>query len=1141
MKNSIPKKRVLLVTFFLFFLNITFAINYVVSKAGKTEYNGTYVETEPQNGKPYYVYSSGGSTYAIGWDGSQWQLGIEVFGMIFESYTNTSTSSVCPTTGWEMGAATPPIPTVEMEGRALAYSTALFTENVATNDGSISNSIVITFNGYGGDAFTGSINDNFITGSKVTVSNVPAGLTASMIKTAANQLTFSFTGNATNHAQADRVYNITVTFKDAAFDQGNASGVSTYTKSDIGILYKITFSGGAGTEGDPYLISNKTDLRVLSENWSGVLWDKQYKQTADISFQETDFQSGGDFYNGGEGWIPIGTTATSFTGAYNGDGYTISNLFINSTANNYQGLFGYVDNSSTIINNLGVLNVNITGGRWIGGLVGGLLYGSISNSYSTGNITGSVMVGGLVGEFGGGSISNCYSTVNVTGTGYSTGGLVGTSNSPGNTISNSYSTGNVTGISSVGGLVGQNYATVSNCYSTGNVTRSSGTDTEFGGFIGMHDQGTITNSYSTGWVKYTGDANPTDKGFAGAVRIGTFSSCFWDTQTSAQATTAGTATGKTTTLMKTQSTFTDAGWDFVPTPVWHITYENNGYPHLAWQIIESTYTWNGSSSPVWNTNSNWNSNTVPTATDNVIIPDVTTDPIIGAASVFTEACKNLTIESGGVLTISAGKSLTVNGNLVNAADSTGLRINSDADGTGSLKVLGSISGSASIQRYMALDRWYLLSSPTATQTISDFIAKNVDIPVISNATNTFGMRDYSTSDKSEWNPYFTTAYLTTNSTQEMRVGKGYLVRTVTSATPFKLRFQGTLNPTGSKEISVSRTGDNGWNCIGNPYTSAIKIYDGTETIETDNFVNVNDGNFDPAFYGAYFWNDASGQKKYDIINKASGETFAQVGQGFFIKKIADAGITSMSVTPAMQFHQGAVALKSGIVSHPTIQLIATSDDLKSSTDIKFIDGTSKGLDVGYDAGILKADPSFALYTKLVEPFDADFQLQCLPTNQYNNMVIPIGIDSKAAGEIVFTVETVQLKAGCKVILEDKLTNTFSDLSKGSYKTSVVANTSTSERFYLHTGDIISGLEDQSLVDGKLTAYAKGIKEIRVIGEVGEGAVATLVNGLGQVVLTKKLGAGNLNIIGLPYLNSGLYMLNINDKGMPQTIKVMVRK
>jgi hypothetical protein len=125
-------------------------------------------------------------------------------------------------------------------------------------------------------------------------------------------------------------------------------------------------------------------------------------------------------------------------------------------------------------------------------------------------------------------------------------------------------------------------------------------------------------------------------------------------------------------------------------------------------------------------------------------------------------------------------------------------------------------------------------------------------------------------------------------------------------------------------------------------------------------------------------------------------------------------------------------------------------------------------------------------------------------------------------------------------LEDKPTNTFTGFSKDSYKAAVAANTAGTGRFYLHTGDIVNGLEDQVL-PGKLNAYAKGNTEIRVIGEVGIEAVATLYDGLGQVVLTKKLGAGSLNIIGLPNLSSGIYLLNINDKGTTQTIKVMVRK
>jgi hypothetical protein len=244
----------------------------------------------------------------------------------------------------------------------------------------------------------------------------------------------------------------------------------------------------------------------------------------------------------------------------------------------------------------------------------------------------------------------------------------------------------------------------------------------------------------------------------------------------------------------------------------------------------------------------------------------------------------------------------------------------------------------------------------------------------------------------------------------------------------------------------------------------------------------------------------------------------------------------------MQFHtsEGVAPFKAAAKQAPSIKLKVTNNVASASTNILFIDDATKGLDKGYDAGILKADPSFALYTKLVEPFDAEFQLQCLPPTGYDKVVIPVGIDSKAGGEIVFSVETVQLEAGCKAILEDKLTNTFTDLSIGNYKAVVAANTGGTGRFYLHTGDIVSGLEDQVL-EGKLTVYAKGNKEIRVVGEVGDGAVATLFNGLGKVVLTKKLGAGSLNIIGLPNLSSGVYMLNINDKGTAQTIKVMVRK
>ncbi len=547
----------------------------------------------------------------------------------------------------------------------------------------------------------------------------------------------------------------------------------------------------------------------------------------------------------------------------------------------------------------------------------------------------------------------------------------------------------------------------------------------------------------------------------------------------------------------------------------------------------------GTSTTNWSTPGNWEHGNCPTSGSFALIPDVSIQPIVDLPFTSPAECLDLYILSGANVTIDAAKALIVYGALTNNADSTGLVIRSDATGTGSLKIMGRASGSASVQRYMKRDRWYMISSPTGSQTIADFISNNVDIPVFSTELSKYGMRDYSTGEVSEWNQYFTTDFLNAHLSQEMGIGKGYLTQNVSNMDPVVLKFQGILNNPSTTEISLSPTATHGWNLIGNPFTTAIKIYDGTESLENDNFINVNDVNFDPIAYGVYFWNDSVSPKRYDIINKLSNITFAQVGQGFFVKK-KDATITSMTVTPSMQFHNGTLFLKAGSQPSPEIVVNVSSKEKSASTMIKFIEGMHMGLDVGYDAGILKADPSFCIYTKLVDESDVDLQLQCLPANEYDKLVIPIGIESKTGGEIVFTVQTVQLDPSCKAILEDKLTSTFTDLSKNSYKTEIAADTKSAGRFFLHTSDIVSGLEEADLA-GRLTAYAKSNIELRILGDVSENTKAILCDNLGRVVVSKTLGVGNLNIIGLPNLKSGFYILNIDDKGTTQTIKILIRK
>ena len=157
------------------------------------------------------------------------------------------------------------------------------------------------------------------------------------------------------------------------------------------------------------------------------------------------------YYNGDKGWKPVGDATNQFTATFDGNGKTISNLFIKDTATSYVGLFGHVGTGGRV-ERLGVRDVNVAGGnRFVGGLAG-YNTGTISASYATGSVTAANrFVGGLAGR-NYGTISASYATGSVTGN-YHVGGLVGTNQYA---ISASYAAGSVTGIRIVGGLVGTN-------------------------------------------------------------------------------------------------------------------------------------------------------------------------------------------------------------------------------------------------------------------------------------------------------------------------------------------------------------------------------------------------------------------------------------------------------------------------------------------------------------------------------------------------------------------------------------------------------------------------------------------------------------------------------------------------------------
>ena len=300
-------------------------------------------------------------------------------------------------------------------------------------------------------------------------------------------------------------------------------------------------------------------------------------------------------WNSNAGFTPIST----FTATFDGLGHTINNLSITSTSGNV-GLFGNTS-AASVVQNVGLTNVNISGDGYTGALIGTSL-GPVSNSYSSGSVTSSgAIVGGLVGAMIGtvASISNSHSSATVTSSANAIGGLLGLSNSASESITNSYATGAVNGTSAVGGLVGEGLAPISNSYASGavsgyssiggligyslagNVANSYATGavnvsgTYGGGLIGQINAGTISNSYASGGVTGSGTYQG---GLVGYYSGGAFTNCVWNSSinsaASGNSTLSGTNVGMTLAAMQVQANYNSAttangnvnlGWDFANT------------------------------------------------------------------------------------------------------------------------------------------------------------------------------------------------------------------------------------------------------------------------------------------------------------------------------------------------------------------------------------------------------------------------------------------------------------------------------------------------------------------------------------------------------------------------------------------------
>ena len=508
-------------------------------------------------------------------------------------------------------------------------------------------------------------------------------------------------------------------------------------------------------------------------------------------------------------------------------------------------------------------------------------------------------------------------------------------------------------------------------------------------------------------------------------------------------------------------------------------------------ILYSTdNSWTGAKDTEWTDIANWTNGVAPTATKDSNVQVSANNPVISGA---TEASvNNLDIDAGAALTIASG---------------------------GSLIVSGTSSGNVTYNRNLATTDWYLVSSPVEGQDIDAFVLAE---GLASGTGSNLGLGDYDNSTP-DWTYYLDGASGTGNFTS----GDGRAIKLVSTG---DISFTGTIN---TSNVTLAMTSNsNGFNLVGNPYTSYVagnENADGTNNILTINSANLTENTL-------WFWNQST--DSYNQINQASAAFQIAPAQGFFVSA---SGSVDLSITEAMQSHQGTDNFQR-TTNRPEMNITMTNGTASRDTDIFYIDGTTTGFDNGYDSSIFGgATNEFAIYTHAVANGSGrNLGIQSLPPNNYENMIIPVGVNAISGTYITIDASINNFPSGINIYLEDKQDNSFTLLdADANFSTTLENSLSGIGRFYLHTTSTSLSVNDLT-TSNNLSIYNTNRENLRIAGVQNGTATIQLYNILGKEVLRTSFEGKGVNDITLPNLVNGVYIIKLATENRITSKKIIIQ-
>ena len=483
---------------------------------------------------------------------------------------------------------------------------------------------------------------------------------------------------------------------------------------------------------------------------------------------------------------------------------------------------------------------------------------------------------------------------------------------------------------------------------------------------------------------------------------------------------------------------------------------------------------------------------------------------------------NLIIQPGASLTVNAGVTLTTNT----------LTLESESNMYSSLIGDGTITGDINYKRYTNIRGTALgggndlISAPLAGQMFGSFATTNA--ANLSASGTKRALAPYNTA-AGEYQNYDTT----TNASTVLASGVGFRGATDDGS---QLIFTGTVPNT---DVDVSLSGDalgGAWNLIGNPYPSYMRI--------PEFFSLANSEQLNSSYVAIYGY--TGNKNSWAVYNNLTGAGVLMApGQGFFVKAKSTGG--DIKFTPSMRSIGEGDDFIAGRPQNTNklLSKLKLNDGTKEAvTSVYFVDGSTKALDPGFDAaayGASKVD--FSLYTNLLEDNTGlDIAIQALPYNDFNNVIVPLGMKVKANVELNISIDDLSsLPSNINVYLEDTQTKTLTLLNRNVFKFTPKTALNGAGRFNVHYSAKTLSVRDMQSNDNLRIYTTISPKSLYIVGQLTKSTTAYLYDLQGRLVLSKVLNANNTeNTIDISTLSTGVYVVKVNNDNQVKTQKVLIK-